>query len=549
MDPDKIFIEYAKPKKGAGVFWQVSEGLLSAVHMGRNNGNTVKVLDGHRRTPLHYSAYLNLDPMSLYFLLCGLETTALDQNCQSVYHVLMAKGSVKALQIILNFEIHTLRKELYEWIILLKFGISMKSITLRNTIASYLSKSLNLNKLPTRPIESKIELQGKLEEFFRKVLEKYKFVLIQQDKFKRTCVHYAALSKFTWCFKALENALKEIGGFEEFSKYFKEVSPLVFPSAPAEADKYSLVLEEVEKVLGAEAFSVTFTSFKDRLKNLKTVAVNIRDVNGQTPLHLACFAGDCKIVQLLMSSGADKSIKDQSGKSPLDLCTTKLVMRYLDDLTSVVQSKDISSMQHLVNSGYSVNDSKNQYMLNSMHLAVMGGSLLSAVLNSQGDVNSREWNLYTPLHYASMLGNLSDIKSLLTEGSNVSALSQHDYTPLHLAAHYNKVLAIQELLKNSANINAKDYLGRTPLMLASKYGCKAAVEELLISRCDMALCDQRGWNALHYASFHNKSQVVKLLVKWDSDENILVKNKNSQGKTPCGLSSTIKTTKAFDSNS
>ena len=53
---------------------------------------------------------------------------------------------------------------------------------------------------------------------------------------------------------------------------------------------------------------------------------------------------------------------------------------------------------------------------------------------------------------------------------------------------------------------------------------------------------------MHYAGFHNRGNVVRLLVKWDSDENELIKAKNSQGKTPVVLTSKPRIVKAFDSN-
>ena len=73
----------------------------------------------------------------------------------------------------------------------------MKSIALRNTIANYLPKTININKLPQRPIESKKELKTKIEDYFKKLLEKFKFILLQQDIHKRTPIHYLSLSKFT----------------------------------------------------------------------------------------------------------------------------------------------------------------------------------------------------------------------------------------------------------------------------------------------------------------------------------------------------------------
>lgn len=47
--------------------------------------------------------------------------------------------------------------------------------------------------------------------------------------------------------------------------------------------------------------------------------VNIQDVEGQTALHYACNCGHIALVKLLLESGADASILDTDGNTPLTL--------------------------------------------------------------------------------------------------------------------------------------------------------------------------------------------------------------------------------------
>lgn len=44
--------------------------------------------------------------------------------------------------------------------------------------------------------------------------------------------------------------------------------------------------------------------------------------------------------------------------------------------------------------------------------------------------------------------------------------------------------------------------------------------------------DYRKWTALHYASYNGKELVVRLLCKYDDDNNKLRNMRNSQGRTP-----------------
>ncbi len=46
---------------------------------------------------------------------------------------------------------------------------------------------------------------------------------------------------------------------------------------------------------------------------------NAQDKNGETPLHVAAYEGHVDIVRLLLEHGADPSIRNRDGKTPLDL--------------------------------------------------------------------------------------------------------------------------------------------------------------------------------------------------------------------------------------
>ncbi|XP_053975193.1 ankyrin repeat domain-containing protein 40-like [Hylaeus volcanicus] len=60
------------------------------------------------------------------------------------------------------------------------------------------------------------------------------------------------------------------------------------------------------------------------------VDVNARDpVDGWTSLHLACEAGYCDVVVLLLKNGADKNIISINGETPASLCTNPEIVQLL----------------------------------------------------------------------------------------------------------------------------------------------------------------------------------------------------------------------------
>lgn len=50
--------------------------------------------------------------------------------------------------------------------------------------------------------------------------------------------------------------------------------------------------------------------------------VNVKDVDGSTPLHLAVINGDRDIVQLLVENGAKIMVKDNDNQTPYDYAIT-----------------------------------------------------------------------------------------------------------------------------------------------------------------------------------------------------------------------------------
>lgn len=58
--------------------------------------------------------------------------------------------------------------------------------------------------------------------------------------------------------------------------------------------------------------------------------MNIRDVRGWTPLHVAAYLGHTAAVKVLLENNADMELKDKQGNQPIHLAAKKGNIEYVN---------------------------------------------------------------------------------------------------------------------------------------------------------------------------------------------------------------------------
>ncbi len=83
------------------------------------------------------------------------------------------------------------------------------------------------------------------------------------------------------------------------------------------------------------------------------------------------------------------------------------------------------------------------------------------------------------LHEAAAVGDIEQVKSLISKGADVNAMDDRlDATPMHFAAYRGQRQVVELLIANGANVNAKNKWDRTPLHGAIDRGRTEIVELL-----------------------------------------------------------------------
>uniref|UniRef100_A0A665U154 Nuclear factor of kappa light polypeptide gene enhancer in B-cells 2 (p49/p100) n=1 Tax=Echeneis naucrates TaxID=173247 RepID=A0A665U154_ECHNA len=142
----------------------------------------------------------------------------------------------------------------------------------------------------------------------------------------------------------------------------------------------------------------------------------------QTPLHLAVITRQVKVVEVLLRAGANPSLVDKDGRSPLHLAAL---------------AGDITTLRPLL-----------------AHLGEHHANL----------VNTPDFHGLQPLHLAVRREGERCLRLLVEGGAKINAPEQKSgHTALHLAIREN-------LFKLRADVNACTFGGNTPLHLAASLG-------------------------------------------------------------------------------
>ena len=236
-------------------------------------------------------------------------------------------------------------------------------------------------------------------------------------------------------------------------------------------------------------------------------AGTLRDLEGQTLVHYFVKSKNLKGIRKCISENIPISVKDDNGKTPLDLA-----FENLDDEESVEIAAEL-------------------IMGGADEVATDFAYFQEAMLAR--NVNSRFDDGQTPLHLAAIYGHNAIAKYLLENNADTGVQDSSGATPLHEAVRYGNEEIARSLLNSGANVNARDNLGKTPVMLILPKNKTAEIYKLLISfRADLTQKDMFGDTVLHTASMLNVgSNTFSILINGGAD----IDARNKEGVTPLAI--------------
>ncbi|XP_048254579.1 serine/threonine-protein phosphatase 6 regulatory ankyrin repeat subunit B-like [Haliotis rufescens] len=260
---------------------------------------------------------------------------------------------------------------------------------------------------------------------------------------------------------------------------------------------------------------------------------NILDINSRTkcnrtPVMMAAKRGYRNVLAVLVSKGADVSLRDRRGnnillytcaggqvemvKYVLSLNKVDINRRGQRGWTSVMVAARLGNremLDFLISKGSNVSLTANEDT-NILHAACIGGHLeMVKYVVSQDfvDINSRRWNGKTPLMLSAIKGHRDVFDFVLSRGGNMSMVTKEGKNILHLVCQNGNLDMVKFILsKNLLDINAR----------TNKGGKQFSPERYIQDKP----CDQEGRsmdNQLHDAC-------------WEGDLNMNILDINSRTK-------------------
>lgn len=113
------------------------------------------------------------------------------------------------------------------------------------------------------------------------------------------------------------------------------------------------------------------------------------------------------------------------------------------------------------------------------------------------NVNVRDEDGLTPLHYVVEAGNKELALLLITLGASLECEDSRLRTPLHYAASECNQEIVDFLLVRGASVGARDVKGSTPLHCAMVFGDQGVVISLLKHGADVDAVDKEGLSVIH----------------------------------------------------
>ncbi|KAL2865209.1 ankyrin repeat domain-containing protein [Aspergillus lucknowensis] len=243
-------------------------------------------------------------------------------------------------------------------------------------------------------------------------------------------------------------------------------------------------------------------------------------VDGRTVLHQAAQCGHTTIAKLMLQSGAQASVKDREGHTPVEVAATQGHL----DLVYILDAEPFPQVERLIHHAVRQRNVNRVFKIltaapKTLRRRVKAMALAAAALTLQKplitkltrtiSIDEDQGLGWRPLYVATLKGEQRAMQLLLARGANPNLKTDAGITPLLQAAEGGSPNLIHLLLSHGASVEERDPRGHTALQVAARCGQGAAVVALLEAGADAHARDTRGQTALDLAMDRGAKDIVQ----------------------------------------
>ncbi|KAK4880295.1 hypothetical protein RN001_008441 [Aquatica leii] len=496
--------------RATGLHLAATEGLYDMLQLLLDKGVNINVCDSTSDTPLMNAIACDKDIIAMLLLSRGAEVHV--KNTWGCYplHNAVVSGMDKVIPLILDL------------------GFDIDTETDNGETALYVA-------LVNRKIDTA-----------RLLMNRGARIDIVNSTTNTTCLHLAAEAGF-------EELVREALKVEHFSITDKNTYNFTPLSLAVQYENVNIAKLLFENVITLEHFDEDYdylhlaAEFGD--VNIMTAlldkGLNINDDNkdGETPLMVALRLERWGIVDLVLSRGADVTIKEtQCGLSCLyyfalngdDQKILHTIEKGVDvneqqfngstALMEAVKNKNLSTVKLLLAHGADSNITNNNGY-NSLHYAASTtDQILLAIIDTIEDINQRTIENETALLLA-LQSSQYDLALILLEHGACDLDCGNGNSCLHYSAENDATEIFTWVANKFGNIDAVNEDGNTPLMLALKSNNNMIVEALLERGANTGIVNKDGCSCIHYSL--RDTSTLSLFINADN-----INQKNKSGLAP-----------------
>ncbi|PRM96231.1 ankyrin repeat domain-containing protein [Aliarcobacter cryaerophilus] len=258
--------------------------------------------------------------------------------------------------------------------------------------------------------------------------------------------------------------------------------------------------------------------------------INVKDKNSWTPLHWASRNNHIELVKVLIKAKAKLNEKATYGDD-------KEGFSGITPLYDSITKNNWEIAKLLIETGADVNIARETDLKYTPLLLITSQKepsldIFNMLIKAGADINAKDKNSWTPLHWASRKNHIELVKVLIKAKANLNEKATYSndkegfsgITPLYVCIDKKNLEVAKLLIETGADVNLGIETGNryTPLLLitSQKKPSLDIFNMLIKAGADINAIDKDSWTPLHYAVKNNHIEIVNLLIEAGADVNI-----------------------------